>query len=137
KARVRVVREAPDLLTRPSEIQAAQASILELAPPVVTGQYDGNGTVTAISAFAACPRKYYLGHYLGFDGRIRKAADLEVEDDKPVDLSAGEFGTQVHALLAGSPVADPAPEAQKLAAVFRQSALGRRAAQATRVAREA
>jgi len=135
KARIRVVQEAPELLTRPKEA-AEQVPVLEIAPPAVSGQHDGNATVTALSAFAACPRKYYLGRYLGFDGRSRIQGDLNVEEDKPRDLSAGEFGTQVHALLAGTPVPDPTPEARRLADVFRHSPLGRRAAQATRSARE-
>ena len=145
-ARVRVVLEAPELvavtdvfaasLTRPKQT-AEPIPILEVAPPTVTGQQDGNATVTAISTFAACPRKYYLGRYLGFDGRVRKQSDLDVEEDKPRDLTAGEFGTHVHTLLAGGSVPDPTPEALRLAGVFTQSALGRRAAKAMRSAREA
>ncbi len=135
KARIRVVQAAPELMVRPLLAQE-QIPILEVAPPVVAGQYDGNATVTAISTFAACPRKYYLGRYLGFDGRIRIQGDLNVEEDKPRDLSAGEFGTQVHDLLAGTPVPDATPEANRLAGVFRNSPLGRRAAQATRSAHE-
>ena len=43
------------------------------APPV-TEQQDSNATVTALAEFARCPRRYYLGHYLGFDGRSRRVA---------------------------------------------------------------
>ena len=92
-------------------------------------QQDGNATVTALADFAGCPRRYFLGHYLGFEPRPRgRAAGGE--------LSASELGTQVHALLAGGTPADADPEAVRLAGVFRQSALGRRAARASRVERE-
>ena len=101
-------------------------------PPLVGEQQDSNATVTALAKFAACPRQYYLGHYLGFEGRRRIVEDME--EDR--DLSAGEFGIQVHALLAGSPVPDADPEALRLAEVFRQSGLGRRTARAARIERE-
>jgi ATP-dependent helicase/nuclease subunit A len=100
--------------------------------PAVEGQHDTNATVTDVSEFAACPRRYYLGRYLGFEGRVRTPAG-------PAEggaLSAGEFGTQVHAILAGTPPADPDPEAVELAAVFHRSPLGRRVARARRVERE-
>ncbi len=103
-----------------------------VSPPEVTGQQDSNATVTALAAFANCPRQYYLGHYLGFEGRPRKLAEAE----EVGGLSAGELGTQVHALLAGSPVPEPDEEALRLAEVFRQSPLGRRLARASRVERE-
>jgi ATP-dependent exoDNAse (exonuclease V) beta subunit len=46
------------------------------------------------------------------------------------------IGTQVHALLAGLDVPDADGEAVSLARVFRQSALGRRVAKASRIERE-
>jgi ATP-dependent exoDNAse (exonuclease V) beta subunit len=96
--------------------------------PAITGQQDGNATVTALTEFARCPRAYYLGHYLGFSGdRPRGQSDR---------IPAAELGSQVHALLAGAAVPDADPEALRLADVFRQSPLGRRAAQAGRVERE-
>src|SRR6185437_13888139 len=91
-------------------------------------------TVTALAQFSRCPRAYYLGNYIGFEGRKRKAADPD--DEPPADLPADEIGSQTHALLAKLPVADPAPEAVKLAAVFTNSALGARAARAGRAERE-
>jgi len=103
---------------------------VELAAPAVTGQQDANTTVTALAQFAICPRAYYLGSYLGFEGRPRKLAEGDGE------VTAGEFGTQVHALLAGSQVAAADEKALRLAEVFRQSPLGRRLERATRVERE-
>jgi ATP-dependent exoDNAse (exonuclease V) beta subunit len=96
--------------------------------PAIAGQEDGNATVTALTEFAKCPRAYYLGHYLGFDGSRPGA--------QPGRIPAAELGSQVHALLSGAPVPDADPEALRLADVFRQSPLGRRAAQAGRVERE-
>ena len=96
--------------------------------PAITGQQDGNATVTALTEFAKCPRAYYLGHYLGFDGNRPTGQSGRIP--------AAELGSQVHALLAGEAVADADPEALRLADVFRQSPLGRRAAQAGRVERE-
>jgi CRISPR/Cas system-associated exonuclease Cas4 (RecB family) len=52
------------------------------------------------------------------------------------DLPAPEFGTQVHELLAGKTIVEPDPEAVRLADVFRESALGRRAARAARIGQE-
>jgi ATP-dependent exoDNAse (exonuclease V) beta subunit len=100
-----------------------------LAAPPVTGQQDANATVTALTAFARCPRSYFLGHYLGFEGRLRTV-------EEPGELSAGDFGTQVHALLAGAEVQDADPECVRLAEVFRKSPLGRRLEHAGRIERE-
>jgi CRISPR/Cas system-associated exonuclease Cas4 (RecB family) len=103
-----------------------------LPPPEVTEQQNSNAAVTELEVFANCPRQYYLKHYLGFEGRPRKLA----EADEMGGLSAGELGTQVHALLSGKPVREPDEEALRLAEVFRQSPLGRRVARASRVERE-
>jgi ATP-dependent exoDNAse (exonuclease V) beta subunit len=103
-----------------------------LSPPEVTEQQNSNATVTDLVAFANCPRQYYLGHYLGLEGRPRKLEQVE----EVGGLSASELGTQVHALLAGKPLAEPDEEAQRLERVFRQSPLARRVERATRVERE-
>jgi ATP-dependent helicase/nuclease subunit A len=107
-----------------------------LAPPQADGQHDANATVTAVAAFAKCPREYYLGLYLGFEGRPAPGRSSEGTAASPM-----EFGTRVHALLAGNTPAtrSPAPpdvKAMAMAEVFKQSALGRRVARASRVERE-
>jgi ATP-dependent exoDNAse (exonuclease V) beta subunit len=123
-------------------MRAERAVLVQQAkPPLVSGQQDSNATVTALAEFAACPRQYYLGRYLGFEGRRRKLARADEADatgaaEADVDMAAGEFGTQVHDLLAGTTVPDAHPEAVRLAEVFRHSQLGRRAARAPRVERE-
>jgi ATP-dependent helicase/nuclease subunit A len=152
KARVHIAQAAPELLTRPGaplfSPQVPATPMMHVPRPVVEEQQDSNATVTALSLFAACPRKYYLSRYLGFEGRARKPGEAalasgqhaglspDLSADLSTDLSASEFGTRVHALLAGNAVPGAAPEALRLAEVFRQSPLGRRAARATRVARE-
>ena len=111
KARVRVVREAPPVTPRRPRTEA------ELRP-----SWNWPRPPSAPSTMATPPSppsppspparaSTTSDNYLGFDGRPRFSGDLDVEDDKPRDLSAGEFGTQVHALLAGNPVPDPTPEA--------------------------
>ncbi len=126
--RLTVAGGAPELLPRPV-IAEQDREAAPLGAPLVEEQHDSNATVTGLAEFARCPRRYYLGHYLGFEARPR-GVPAEPE------LSASELGTQVHELLAGKPVANPDSEAVRLAGVFRQSALGRRAARAGRVQRE-
>ncbi len=121
-------REARE--ARPIAEEVETAELLEGAE--VTGQEDGNATVTALARFAKCPREYYLGVYLGFEGRARRW-DEETESE---DLSASDLGTQVHALLAGVAVPDAHEEASRLADVFRKGPIGRRLSQASLIERE-
>jgi ATP-dependent helicase/nuclease subunit A len=131
KLRVQVAHEAPELI-RARTVEEAREEIEYLAPPEITGQQDTNATVTALARFAACPRQYFLAQYLGYEGRERRLEEA-AEDG---DLTAGEFGSQVHELLAGKAVPDPHAEALRLAEVFLQGPLGRRAARANRIERE-
>jgi ATP-dependent exoDNAse (exonuclease V) beta subunit len=131
--RVQITNRAPELLLNPRASTQAEDPVDLIAAPSFDSQQDANATVTALAKFAKCPREYYLAHYLGFEGRRRK---LRHADDEEDDLSADEFGSQVHALLAGNAVPHPDREAVRLAEVFRQSPLGRRIEQATRVERE-
>ncbi|HEV3330483.1 MAG TPA: UvrD-helicase domain-containing protein [Bryobacteraceae bacterium] len=128
KMRLFVTERVPERLARPRIAQTAEA-VEFVTPPTVSDQQDANATVTALAAFAKCPRRYYLGHYLGFEGRARTLEDGETR-------SAGEFGTEVHSLLAGTTVENPDPKALAMAEIFRQSPLGRRAAKASRLERE-
>jgi len=129
--RVAVAAAAPELLKwpgQPDEPAVPEEQLLD--PPTVAGQQDTNATVTALAKFAICPREYFLRQYVGFEGRPRKLLDPDA------DLPASELGTQVHALLAGVPLAEPDSEAVRLAGIFQQSALARRIAKASRVERE-
>jgi ATP-dependent exoDNAse (exonuclease V) beta subunit len=129
--RVAVVAAAPELLKWPGQPDApAPPEEQFLDPPALADQQDTNATVTDLAKFAACPREYFLRQYVGFEGRSRKLLDPDA------DLPASELGTQVHALLAGAPLAEPDSEAVRLAGIFQQSALARRIAKASRVERE-
>lgn len=130
RLRVLCVNAPPELPARPAAAEAPAAALV-LPRPAVSGQYESNATVTAVAAFALCPRRYYLTHYLGLEGRVSGE-----DESRPGELSASEFGRQVHALLAGEPVSAPAPEAVELAGRFHASPLGRRAAAAERAGRE-
>ena len=129
KLRLLVAAGGPPDLARVRADAAEPEPATRIARPEAADQRDTNASVTAVNAFANCPRQYYLGHYLGFEGRARSQRDAG-------ELPAAEFGSQVHALLAGLAVANPDPEAVRLAEVARQSPLGRRADRATRAERE-
>jgi ATP-dependent exoDNAse (exonuclease V) beta subunit len=126
--RIRVAAGSPERLEA-GAIAAAADPTEWLERPPVADQQDTNATVTDLAAFAKCPRDYYLGHYLGFEGRASTGT-------RAGGLAAGEFGSMVHALLAGNPVPGADPAAIAMAEVFRQSALGRRVARASRIERE-
>ena len=128
KLRFQVADREPEALPRPQWAEPP-APAQRVARPRITEQQDANATVTAVAAFAKCPREYFLSHYLGYEGRARRIEERG-------KLPAAELGTQVHALLAGAAVSKPDSEALRLAEVFRQSPLGRRGARASRVERE-
>jgi ATP-dependent exoDNAse (exonuclease V) beta subunit len=135
KLQLRVVDRAPELLAgaraaRTSEV--APAKRIWLDAPEATGQQNTNAAVTELVEFSNCPRRYYLRHYLGFDVRARGCAEAGAD----AELSASELGIQVHELLAGIAVADADENALRMADNFRKSALGRRAAKASRVEHE-
>ena len=94
-----------------------------LDAPVISGQYDSAAAVTSVALFQACPRKYYLRRYLGFEAQ-----------PKGRGTGAIELGLAVHSALAGETC--DSPEADELAGRFRSSDLGRRAEAATRIERE-
>jgi ATP-dependent exoDNAse (exonuclease V) beta subunit len=92
-------------------------------PPRADEQHDSAAAVTSVALFQACPRRYYLSRYLG----------LEPENEGP-GTGAIALGLEVHALLAGATAGSA--EAREIAQRFRESAIGRRSARATRVERE-
>jgi ATP-dependent helicase/nuclease subunit A len=102
-----------------------------LERPESSGQYDSSVSVTSVAMFAACPRKYYLGRYLG----------LKPKPQSP-GTGAIELGLEVHRALAGESAADwdgqvtESPEALELKERFEASELGQRAARALRIGRE-
>ena len=117
----------------PAEAQTAPEL---LARPSANDQHDSAANVTSISTFAACPRRYYLARYLGWEPDDPRPDAFDPGATGARRPAAGEFGTQVHAILAGEVVENPDPEALELAARFRASPLGQRLARAGRVERE-
>ncbi len=133
---------APEMKSKPPRIVPIEgAAQINAAPPVVEtmeslGQYDGTASVTSISQFQSCPRKYSLGRYLGLGGTKRGVRPADPEEEEERELDASALGTQVHQLLAGMEVPEAVAEALELAGRFGQSELGRLAAKAKRVERE-
>lgn len=114
------VPEVPTRITAAAHPIAGQV----LAPPMVSGQHDSSVSVTSISLFHACPRKYLLTAFpiLSRDHRERSG---------PGGI---ELGLAVHQILAGASIAFP--EAQDIANRFTASNLAHRAASAQRIERE-
>jgi ATP-dependent exoDNAse (exonuclease V) beta subunit len=128
------VNTAPERPGRASFSESGE-SVQVVARPGATDQHDANAAVTSIGLFAECPRRYYLSRYLGWQGRVYGAQ--EGARRAPVTaLSASEFGSEVHSLLAETELEPSHPDTMKLAEAFRMSELGRRAARATRIERE-
>lgn len=115
--------EIPDLPPRRLSKAGVPAADLILPKAVPTGQYDSTASVTSIALFDACPRRYYLSRYLGF----------EPEPQEP-GTGATELGLQVHRALAGQEV--ESPQAQRLRERFEASPLGQRALRAGQIERE-
>jgi CRISPR/Cas system-associated exonuclease Cas4 (RecB family) len=120
-----------DIAPAPSRVwSAVEASRPdEFVRPIPTvDQTQSSASVTDISRFAECARRYYLSRFL----RWQPAEEIRVEStDEPLrHLSGSEIGVQVHAILAGQPPDPPAAEAVELADRFFVSPLGRRVARA-------
>ncbi len=133
--RILATNAPPKLLAR-HEQDSMPAAIPLLDRPAVHDQHDFAASVTSVALFAHCPRRYFLERYLGFEGNVPRNLQRVDEDDPDHEMDASQFGLEVHAMLAGQPVTSPAPEARKLVDSFHASELGRRAARATRIARE-
>ncbi|HEY4362848.1 MAG TPA: UvrD-helicase domain-containing protein [Bryobacteraceae bacterium] len=102
---------------------SASATAEVVAAPEPGGQHDSSASVTSVALFANCPRKYYLGRYLGLDAEAVGPG-----------TGALELGTEVHAALAGQ--VTESEEALGLARQFETGALGMRAAGASHIERE-
>jgi ATP-dependent exoDNAse (exonuclease V) beta subunit len=120
--------ELPEVMDRPAAAEARIEEPIILARPALAGQYDSTVQVTALNLFAQCPRRYYLGRYIG-----REGPPSPERSGRP---NAAEFGNLVHAMLAGQPSREAPAEALELVERFHSSELGRRAAGAQRIERE-
>ena len=126
----------PPQLSADSSAAHLTEAVAVLPRPILRDQYDTAVNVTSLALFAKCPRKYYIQRYLGWTTGRPGHFDPEIPPpDDDSEISAAELGSYVHDLLAGKPGDYPA-EAHAMANVFLESNLGRRAAAASRSARE-
>ncbi len=143
----RYVLHAPESLPpldllRSVHRQPSPETMMERLP--MRSRRDATVTVTSVALFSACPRRYYLDRYLGWEaGSPTSAAPGNLTDEPgegepplSMEVDAVELGTLVHRLLAGEPADEAPPEAMKLASVFQSSPLGQRAERASRIRRE-
>ena len=134
-ATISVTDRAPDVLP-PLAIPEMREAPALVDPPELSGQHDSAVSVTDLALFTHCPRRYLLTR----SGAAESVPVFDPEESRPRrvadPLDASEFGTEVHALLAGVAVPNPAAEALELAGRFHASDLGRRAASTLLVERE-
>lgn len=126
----------------PDRPQDTPGQVGEMQPQLVEprsgtlGQSDSEASVTGVSQFAACPRRYYLSRYLGLE-RSAEEPSSTADDAGLFEPSAMELGREAHELLAGTLAPDKASEqARLLAQAFEDHDLGARVRQAVHVARE-
>jgi ATP-dependent exoDNAse (exonuclease V) beta subunit len=128
-------KAAPEIIPAPppDAVQPIHVYIDRVAPQE---QHDSTASITDISIFTQCPRKYFLSRYIGWDGgRDAGSRGVVSFEDLPKDtgeLDASEIGTQVHQILAGVHIESPVAEAVELADRFHTSPLGKRALKAAR-----
>lgn len=137
--RVCTVYEAPP---KPFEAAASASTIVPSVCENATdsGSADSSATVTDVSQFSECPRKYFLGRSIGLakapNVNLLTAEPDESESEGPVSVTAGELGIQVHALLTGGDIAEATDAARELAARFSTMPIARKAAKAIVVQHE-
>lgn len=103
---------------------AAMAAVENLAPLAAASIALPVLSATALSRFPDCPRRFYYSQVLGWS---------------PLRGGTGgqaEFGSEVHALLAGSDEEPPSPRAEEILLAFQESELARQLREAQRVERE-
>ncbi len=134
------VNRPPERMAPLVLLQTVPEESTVIGRPSVTDQHDSAAAVTSLLKFAECPCRYYLSRYIGWREGPEEEAWLVDEDEteaRESDEAGGmEFGSQVHALLAGEEVANAPDEAHELAGRFRRSELGRRAGRAGCIERE-
>lgn len=137
-ASVFVTDAEPEKLT--ARAAAAFPEIEFISAPPAADRSESSIAVTSLALYDDCPRKYYLAAYAGWSKRPRRKLDFDDDPDEAepaeiAELSAADLGTETHDALAGKP-GEYSAEAIRLARVFEASPLGRRAAAATKIARE-
>jgi ATP-dependent helicase/nuclease subunit A len=153
----RAVGVPPDLEADPIT-SAAQPETVTIEPQPIPLPEPPSVTATSFAHFAACPRRYFLRHILGWpeasgdtsDGSAQTVAggsELAVTDAVPIleEFDGGaaleaprgaDLGDEVHRILAGIEVPEASAEARELALRFQQSQTGLGAARAVRSGRE-
>lgn len=129
----------PQPLATAAMATTAAAPFTVLNRPEAVDQSDSVISVTDVSRFLDCPRKYYLARYLRWQKRPRAlSAILEPEEERRDhgEFDAGEIGRQVHSILAGETVNGAAAEATDLADRFTTSTTGKRAIRSANKAHE-
>ncbi len=134
--RVAVVDEPPEKPQgTPGQTGEMRPQFVERAA-TTPGQADSEASVTGVSQFAACPRRYYLSRYLGLELSAEEPSST-ADDAELVEPSAMELGREAHELLAGTLAPEKASEqARLLARAFEDHELGARVRQAAHVVRE-
>lgn len=128
----------------PEKPESVAGSVIAAQPVFVEkrattlGQQDSEASVTGVSLFGVCPRRYYLSRYLGLEaGSDSREEQQSDETTGTQQISAMELGSETHALLAGTlPRLEASAEACSLADVFEGHSLGARLRQANLVERE-
>ncbi len=127
--------EPGDPPLQPSRSSLAVLQAAGLNGAAGSGQQDSAAAVTSIALFHGCPRRYFLGRYLGFRAEPAPPRPLghEIDDESP---DASELDRTVRGLLTERTVAHASQQERDLAGRFTNSELGRRAASAARVERD-
>jgi ATP-dependent exoDNAse (exonuclease V) beta subunit len=122
--RIQVATKPPEVVHGEAGMEPASHHADFIARPEIRGQYDSAVSATSLAIFEECPRRYALSRQPAGYASSRAEEELETSDTP----DASEVGRQVHALLAGWNV-EAGDEACELAARFRESELGQRAAE--------
>jgi len=146
---VRVLRSTQAPVAKQASFTFGQSGGAEqITRPVLMEQHDSSVTVTAVATFAACPRRYYLAHELGWEQqRPVRLAERGEDFEQPAAYAnepADELGREVHRLLSNLPAGDLDDPSNllatnlglELAQTFRKHPLGERASRAERIERE-
>ncbi|MCZ2076198.1 MAG: UvrD-helicase domain-containing protein [Bryobacterales bacterium] len=109
-----------------------EAQPLMLARPALEEQFDSTASVTSLTTYWQCPRRYFLERYLQWptDGA---APHVFLEDafDSGTSMEADDFGRAVHAVLAGGPRDNLPTDVLEMAGRFETSEFGWRLLRAT------
>ncbi|MCL4851905.1 MAG: PD-(D/E)XK nuclease family protein, partial [Bryobacteraceae bacterium] len=122
----RAESRADDRFTR------VEAQPLMLARPALEEQFDSTASVTSLTTYWQCPRRYFLERYLQWP-TDRTAPDVFQEDafDSDTTMEADDFGRAVHAVLAGGPRDNLPADVLEMAGRFETSEFGWRLLRAT------